>query len=1175
MNHPRILSSALILTWLLLAGAPAIAQTASDEAPTIESSSQAAEWDEARSRIEALYEEGRLDEALEAAKEAVALADQTFGPADVRTLETFLLQAQLESEIGDYEAANGTYQQILELAQQGPGLEAPVTLNTLDRYAEFLAWVGALEEAEALQRQALEITEFALGPESPQALLRKRALALTLVQLGRLEEAEGLLSEVSGLLEQALGADDADVLETQSQLVRVLLLRGNLAEARAQVEPLLEKQRESLGESALSTLESMENLAEILRQQGEFEASEEQFNLMLELARQDLGPEDPLTIQGTSHLAQLYEDTGRLEEALLLHQGIYEIEVALLGEDHPNVGTDLNNIASVQRRLGSLAEAEENFRKALQIMVEGLGGDSPQAISISNNLGLLLENQGIYDEAEPLYQKAKVSAELVLGPEHPTTLALLNNLAMLYESQGDFTRAELTYQQVNELNTKVFGADHSNTLAGLNNLGYLYLRMERPEDALPLFEQVYTSWEQALGEKHQNTMKALNNLGRVQMQLENFEEAETLLQTALERRTEVFGERHPDSLRSMNDMGVLLGKLERSDEAIELLQRTLELEREVLGEAHPYTFETRNALSELLEELGQIDDAFEIRRDGFAQRNIFFDRVLWVSGDNTRQGYISVHKPEQDAYIRNLLQLDDAEVAAEELLNVSLQRKGLLLKITSETQQITRMSGNEQLAQLADALLEARKELAALTLSGPTPENRDVFPVLVNQLEQRINDLQLEIGAQSMLFRESRREVSTSQVLEALGDAALVDFLTYRNADDELALVAVVVADGTVSYYDYGTMDYLSEMIMEFREIIQDFGAADEDVKMAGYDLWDVLWAPLSENLEEVEALFLIPDGSLNVLPFDALVDDEELYLIETLDIRLIASARDLVLDPMNPAIGEVMIVAGPDYDTEQILQSPKARAVNAKRSSSVAQGARMGSGLRGLNFDPLPGAEKEGEIISDVSSGKERSTTIFSKREGEEQRLREMTTPPEILHIATHGFFLKEEERLAQRIEGLSRGGTERIPPPGDNPLLRAGLAFAGLNANAPLLGELDTDNDGVLTAMEVLSLNLVGTQLVVLSACETGLGEIHEGEGVYGLRRSFQEAGVRAVINSFWEVSDDGTQHLMTTFYDLYLEGVPPREAMREARLEMVNNPRWSSPFYWSAFAMVGRNS
>ena len=163
----------------------------------------------------------------------------------------------------------------------------------------------------------------------------------------------------------------------------------------------------------------------------------------------------------------------------------------------------------------------------------------------------------------------------------------------------------------------------------------------------------------------------------------------------------------------------------------------------------------------------------------------------------------------------------------------------------------------------------------------------------------------------------------------------------------------------------------------------------------------------------------------------------------------------------------------------------------------------------------------------------------------------------------------------IRDSIQGLARGGGNRLPPPADNPLLRAGLAFTGLNANAPLLGEIDTDNDGVLTAMEVLNLDLAGTQLVVLSACETGLGEIHEGEGVYGLRRSFQEAGVSNVVNSFWEVSDAGTQLLMTKFYAKFLGGMPAREAMREARLEMLETLEWSAPYYWSAFVLVGRNS
>jgi CHAT domain-containing protein len=230
------------------------------------------------------------------------------------------------------------------------------------------------------------------------------------------------------------------------------------------------------------------------------------------------------------------------------------------------------------------------------------------------------------------------------------------------------------------------------------------------------------------------------------------------------------------------------------------------------------------------------------------------------------------------------------------------------------------------------------------------------------------------------------------------------------------------------------------------------------------------------------------------------------------------------------------------------------------------------GSGLRGLSFAPLPGAEEEGRIIVDQVASSNTVSENFFGASAQEMVLGALEKPPEILHIATHGFFLEADETLRKRILKAQRSAELHVPPPGDNPLLRAGLAFAGINTNAQFLGDIDTTNDGVLTALEVLDLNLSGTKLVVLSACETGLGEIHEGEGVYGLRRSFQEAGVAEVVSSLWEVSDAGTQALMTEFYDKLLSGVPAREALREVQLDLIDSPEWGYPYIWSAFMIVG---
>jgi CHAT domain-containing protein len=324
----------------------------------------------------------------------------------------------------------------------------------------------------------------------------------------------------------------------------------------------------------------------------------------------------------------------------------------------------------------------------------------------------------------------------------------------------------------------------------------------------------------------------------------------------------------------------------------------------------------------------------------------------------------------------------------------------------------------------------------------------------------------------------------------------------------------------------------------------------------------------------------------LNILPISALVTKDGKYLIEKIDLYVLGSSRDILPSAIPAAKGGYIIDAGPDYNTDapagkEELEQVKRRSATINTNADhrgvdergLAGDVRgMSSGLRGLHFDPLPGAEREGQLIQKTVSGGGKSTIMFLKGDAQEKSLRDISEPPEILHIATHGFFLKADDNLRRRLLSLQRGSDTQLPPPGDNPLLRAGLAFAGINANAPVLGEIDTDNDGVLTALEVLSLDLSGTRLAILSACETGLGEIHEGEGVYGLRRAFQEAGVQSVVSSLWEVSDAGTQTLMSAVYKRLLAGQTPHNALRESQIEMLRKSEWSAPYIWSAFFMVG---
>ena len=433
------------------------------------------------------------------------------------------------------------------------------------------------------------------------------------------------------------------------------------------------------------------------------------------------------------------------------------------------------------------------------------------------------------------------------------------------------------------------------------------------------------------------------------------------------------------------------------------------------------------------------------------------------------------------------------------------------------------------------------------------------------------------MGRASSRYRSSIAQISADSLSAVLPEGtALVDFLTYEEDGALKMLAGVAINEGGEVRYElvqYPDRSQVDDAIIEYRTIIQDDQADEDEQLEIGQIAYELVWKPIDDAIGDTEYVYLIPDGMLNILPFNALINLDEEYLIQTHDLHTLTSGRDLLPNGTKIAKGDYVILAGPDYNSEDVVSEEELSIARGRRSAALQMNIRgAGGGLRGLNFAPLPGAEEEGRIITEQVAKSNTPSVVFFGADAQEQVLADLTEAPEILHMATHGFFLKADDSLRKRLLKMQRGSELQVPPPGDNPLLRAGMAFAGINTNAQFLGDIDTVNDGILTALEVLDLNLSGTKLVVLSACETGLGEIHEGEGVYGLRRSFQEAGVAEVISSLWEVSDAGTQALMTSLYERILAGVPAREALRDTQLELMDSPEWGYPYVWSAFMIVG---
>jgi CHAT domain-containing protein len=294
------------------------------------------------------------------------------------------------------------------------------------------------------------------------------------------------------------------------------------------------------------------------------------------------------------------------------------------------------------------------------------------------------------------------------------------------------------------------------------------------------------------------------------------------------------------------------------------------------------------------------------------------------------------------------------------------------------------------------------------------------------------------------------------------------------------------------------------------------------------------------------------------LLPFGVLTDDQGRYLMQSAEITYLTSGRDLLRLTDTVANRQApMIFANPDFGPTRKVAAVSESVVVSRRSADMRDGVQP--------FDPLKGTEQEAQALKRVLRLKDEQ--VLTGARASEKSVKQLKGP-RILHLATHGFFLEAQHTdpaMVQRRTFVIGSDVERLPR-GENPLLRSGLALAGAN-------QLHSgDEDGILTALEVSGLDLVGTELTVLSACETGLGQVHNGEGVYGLRRALVLAGVQSQVVSLWRVSDTATRDLMVDFYKWLTKGAGRSQALREAQLAMMRDPARTHPYYWAAFVTIG---
>ncbi|MFP4221520.1 MAG: CHAT domain-containing protein, partial [Phormidium sp.] len=680
------------------------------------------------------------------------------------------------------------------------------------------------------------------------------------------------------------------------------------------------------------------------------------------------------------------------------------------------------------------------------------------------------------------------------------------------------------------------------------------------------------------GETHPDVAASLNNLAGLYHDQGNYNAAEPLYRRSLEIRETALGESHPDVAQSLNNLAGLYHDQGNYNAAEPLYRRSLEIWETALGESHPSVAQTLNNLAGFYQAQGDTSQSLSFLQRGLEIEETNLAQNLAIGSEARKQAYIATLFSTTHATVSLHLQdAPDHPEAARLALTTVLRRKGRILDAVTETQQLLRDNLGPELAPLLDDYTNAQTQLATRLYAGLGNQDLELYRSEIDTLRQQVDQLENDLSRRSAEFRVATEPVEIEAVQALIpDDAALVELVQYSPLDytsfnwgTPRYAAYVLHSSGEPQWVDLGDAETIDNAAFAFLNATRSPNP-QQWAQTTGRQLDELLMAPIRPLLGDATHLLLSPDGQLNLIPFAALVDEENRYLVESYQLTHLTTGRDLLrLQYPRPSRQPPVLFANPDYDdadTSAVAQVARATRGESQRSMEIEE----------LRFGELPGTQREVEAIAPLMD----NPIILTEAEATENALKQVQAPS-ILHLATHGFFLQDVEFVPPHptpydsrgdilvVTGAQPG--QFFAPPSDrptsseNPLLRSGLAFAGFNTR-------DSEGeDGVLTALEAVGLDLRGTRLVVMSACETGVGDVANGEGVYGLRRALVMAGAESQLMSLWKVADEETAQLMRDYYQRLLAREGRSEALREVQLDWLEQGK--HPYYWASFLFSGQ--
>lgn len=1133
--------------------------------------------------------------AQRAQDSAISMANAVLAEIDIRSAEDSLAQAEVLLALGDYSFRKGAYFDAVSYWSRAEESIDPAISDVPLRLClpVIAGHRDALDSVRASTSEALYTHLLKTCPSD--SLLQLWTLAHLCENMWLMGEARFLHERVVATY---LAHPDAD----GRWAIRSLVTLGEMTSKR-------------IGIPHVTNPSMLQDSAIVLGQTA------------LELARAQFGTTDTMFAYVADRLGDYYSRTGHRAAAYALWDSAWAANSLHLPAEHIEYQGNLDRMASVYRAQGRYLDAEALAKQALELRKKTRGEGHPEVAYMYENLGRTYHATGKYHEAEECYRAALQIREQAIERSNPLIAESYRQFGKLYFDDGRYALADRQFRRAMELMTDALGEQHSWVASCMRDLSTMYTTWGRPEESVEILKDALAIQRRFLGAAHPAIASTLEEIARTELLLGHGAEANLAINQAAEidRASVAAGGIPQRSIRTTQARVFLATGSPGAAES--LLTRSTTADGDRI--ANPQRTNELALLALAQAEQGRLDDAQTTYNwiflqspvlDGLSSSSIAhvcdqYARFLISRGEYSRaieqsasalrtwleilkEGgqVLSEHQALQceqamhrsrDILLSALIAANDDETHGQsDAFGLLLAGKGAISNSIFERERVLRHSEGADVAAIRDSLHFTRHRLATLYMKGLANselprirETLDSLRVTKERLEQNLAQ-QLKHGTST----DNGDAHLTDSIRERLPlHATLVEYFHFKNAwleDRDQYAALVVPAAGWPSLWQLGDAVVVDSTMRVYESqmaaVTRDGLPPSNDDQRAYHDiaraLDSLIWAPFASHLPSDGTVFIAPDAELCLLSFAGLVNSRGNYLVEDRPIHYLSCGRSLLEDFSDEFGDGVLLVCDPDFDADARTraQSDQEAVWIAAEPATIPNFVTLRSSCEYLSdrrFVRLPGTRDEVETVRRQLSS--RNLGVMDLRSGaaaSEEYLKHHAGKRRLLHLATHGFYLSRNcgKKFADHMDENDSALV------GENPLLLSGICLAGANVS----DDSAAVEDGILTAEEVASLPLDGTQWVVLSACETRLGETRHGEGVYGLQRAFQMAGANTVISALWSIPDRATTSFMSSLYAS--SGIPLYDAMRQSQLaaiaELRKRGQPDHPYNWGAFVAVG---